>query len=596
MNLKSTIVSIFIFLFSYNIVYAESDYVYCVEITGIDDQDTLTLLTHESQLLSLIETPPLTGAGLQRRIEDDVAILLKALQSKAYYNASIKPVTDKSASPIRIQLVVETGPVFIFKDFEILPEGHTGCCPACSGISLEDIGIAIGDIAYPAAIIEAEEDIISILEKRGYPLAKLGKREVIADLATHTISVKVPLNCGPLAYFGETEVSGCNDLLPVFFCRKIAWQSGAMYNPALVNRTLNALELSGLFSSINITHDEEVEEDGSLPMHIVVDEAKRRSIGFGLGYGTILGFGMNADWEHRNVSRRGDKLSFVANIWQIKQEGFVRYVLPDFLIPRQDLIWLAEAEHENVKAFRELSVSVSLTLEKQINDRLRISGGLMYTKLRNTHSENNGTFSLIKLPLQTFWNGADRVMDPTKGITLHFKSTPTLQTEKKIFSYLTNLLTLTTYTPLDADRRFILAGKASFGSIWGANKSIPSSERFYAGSDNLLRGYHYWTVSPLEKIEGKSPKPIGGRSLMIFSLEARMRIRDPFGLVLFYDIGNVYSEPFPQFNHRQRQSAGFGLRYHTPVGPIRLDIAFPFNPRRHLDSSFQVYFSIGQSF
>jgi translocation and assembly module TamA len=178
-------------------------------------------------------------------------------------------------------------------------------------------------------------------------------------------------------------------------------------------------------------------------------------------------------------------------------------------------------------------------------------------------------------------------MDPTKGITVHFKSSPTLQTEKKYFSYITNLLTVTTYTPLDEDRNFILAGKASVGSIWGADKhTIPPSERFYAGSDNLLRGYHYWTVGPLEKLKDKSPKPIGGRSLMIFSLEARMRIKDPFGLVVFYDVGNVYADPWPRFNHRQRQSAGVGVRYHTPVGPIRLDIAFPFNPRRHLDSSF----------
>ena len=99
------------------------------------------------------------------------------------------------------------------------------------------------------------------------------------------------------------------------------------------------------------------------------------------------------------------------------------------------------------------------------------------------------------------------------------------------------------------------------------------------------------TVSPLEK-----NKPIGGRSLMVYSLEARMRVWESLGLVAFYDFGNVYSNPVPQFDHKQLQSAGLGLRYHTPVGPLRLDIAFPFNPRRHLDNSFQLYFSIGQSF
>ena len=238
-------------------------------------------------------------------------------------------------------------------------------------------------------------------------------------------------------------------------------------------------------------------------------------------------------------------------------------------------------------------MSLSATLERQINDRLRISGGIMFTRLRNTHSDNNRTFSLIKTPFQFVWNGADRLLDPTSGVTIHLKATPTVQIQAPCFSYSTHWLSATAYQPLDSNRRFVLAGKATFGSIWGATKhSIPPSERFYAGSDTLLRGYHYLTVCPLNEFN----KPIGGRSLMVFSLEARLRIKDPFGLVFFYDIGNVYAQSLPQFGHKQLQSAGVGLRYHTPVGPIRLDIAFPFNPRKHLDSSFQVYFSIGQSF
>jgi translocation and assembly module TamA len=381
--------------------------------------------------------------------------------------------------------------------------------------------------------------------------------------------------------------------LPVFFCRKIAWQNGQVYDPCLVQKTLNALELSGLFSSINITHDDEVQEDGCLPMHITVSNAKRRSVGFGLGYATDLGFGANADWEHRNISGRGDKIRFAANIWQIKQEGLVRYVLPDFLMPHQDLILTAEAEHETVKAFREESISFSGILERQINDRLRVSGGLMYTRLRNTHSDNNRMFTLLKEPLQLFWNGVDRIMDPSRGVTLHFKMTPTLQTEKPRFGYITNWFNLTAYQPLDCDNRFVLAGRAAIGSIYGASEhSIPPSERFYAGSDNLLRGYHYLTVCPLNE----EHKPIGGRSLLIFSLEARMRFKNPYGIVLFYDIGNVYRQSFPQLGKKQLQSAGIGFRYYTPVGPIRLDFAIPFNPRKHLDRGFQVYFSIGQSF
>jgi translocation and assembly module TamA len=583
---KFHFILILFLLLTNTIAYAESDYAYRVEFTGLKDEEAQSLLMRESELVRLIDSPPSTAATLQHRVDDDIVILLKALQSLAYYNASIKPYIDKTTSPITIRLEVNTGPIYFFSAFNIIPP--------CEGIALDDLGIEIGSVAYPAAIIEAEESLIALLEKRGYPLAKISQREVIADVANRMISVNLILNTGPQAFFGETDICGNKDLLPIFFCRKIVWQEGCLYDPRLVQRTFNNLELSGLFSSINITHDEETLEDGSLPMHITVTDAKRRSVGFGAGYATDLGFGLTADWQHRNISGRGDRLTFTANVWQIRQDGSVRYTLPDFLQPRQDLIWTLELEHEDVRAFREISFSLSGIIERQLNDRLRVSGGGMYTRLRNTHSNNNRTFTLIKAPLQLFWNGADRMMDPTKGLTVHVKVTPTMQTESPCFFYTYNWLNLTAYKPLDCNERVILAGRACFGSIWGATKhSIPPSERFYAGSDNLLRGYHYLTVSPLNE---DKKKPIGGRSLMLFSLEARMRIKDPFGLVFFYDIGNVYSSSFPRIGHKQRQSAGVGVRYHTPVGPIRLDVAVPFNPRKHLDKGFQVYFSIGQSF
>lgn len=84
--------------------------------------------------------------------------------------------------------------------------------------------------------------------------------------------------------------------------------------------------------------------------------------------------------------------------------------------------------------------------------------------------------------------------------------------------------------------------------------------------------------------------------MMIFSMEPRFRIGENFGCVFFYDIGNVYKGSIPEFNKKQLQSIGTGLRYHTPIGPLRLDFAFPLNRRKDLDGPVQVYFSVGQAF
>jgi translocation and assembly module TamA len=328
-------------------------------------------------------------------------------------------------------------------------------------------------------------------------------------------------------------------------------------------------------------------------MHINVTEAKHRSVGFGVGYATDLGAGVSAEWEHRNIRQMGERISVVANVWQIRQEGFIKYLVPDFLISHQDLIWRAEVEHEITKGFHEVSGSFSGIIERQMTDRLRISYGGMLTILNNTHSNNNRNFTLVKAPMQLMYNKSNSLLDPTKGWTIHLKTTPALQTLSPTFAYCSHILTGTAYFPVDCDERLVLAGKATYGCIWGASRnSIPPSERLYAGSDTLLRGYRYLTVSPL----GEDHKPLGGRSMMVYSLEARWRIWESFGVVGFYDVGNVYASPFPHFRDGVLQSTGIGFRYHTPVGPLRLDIAFPLNRRSHLDNVLQVYFSIGQSF
>ena len=133
------------------------------------------------------------------------------------------------------------------------------------------------------------------------------------------------------------------------------------------------------------------------------------------------------------------------------------------------------------------------------------------------------------------------------------------------------------------------------GSIFGAGKhEIPPPERFYAGSQNTIRGYRFLTVSPIEK--RRHHKPVGGRSMFVYSLELRSRITKDIGLVGFWDIGNVYSDAIPNFERRLLQAVGVGLRYYTPVGPLRLDVAVPLNRRKDIDNYFEAYFSIGQSF
>jgi translocation and assembly module TamA len=106
-----------------------------------------------------------------------------------------------------------------------------------------------------------------------------------------------------------------------------------------------------------------------------------------------------------------------------------------------------------------------------------------------------------------------------------------------------------------------------------------------------VRGFGYQLAGDLNDDD----EPIGGRSLFELSGEVRVRITETIGAVAFVDSGTVYSASVPNFSETLRVGAGPGLRYFSPIGPLRLDVGFPLNPRNS-DDTWQLYISIGQAF
>lgn len=561
---------------------------YEVSFEGIDDPKTLTLVKSVSQLEKL-QSEDLTPLRLRKRAESDVASIERALQSVGYYNSKVKLSFESNQ---KVTLKIETGPIFYFGSFQI--EFYQNEELVCfEGFCRDELGIFIGEVALPSTIIKAEEGLLKQLNKQGYAFCSIKERKIQADIQENAILVDLKVELGPLSHFGPVRISGAERLHRAFFIKKLRWREGDLYDPMKIEKTQEAIELSGLFKSVHITYPEETPVS-ALEMQIDVLEAKQRSIGFGLSYTTEFGAGVMMEWEDRNIMGGGEKLSFQTNLFEKLQEGTLSYRIPDFMLQDQSLTWSLEYQHEHIKAYTDQSITLSSIIERIFNEQLRFSYGLAYRFLRSERSDRNGTFNLTKMPFQIRWSNADSLLDPSRGMTIQLKLVPTLQVTFPQFGYSINTLTTSIYKSFDKDKRRIFALKVMLGSIMGASENaIPTPERFLSGTENALRGYRYLTVSPLIH-HGR--KPAGGRSLAIASIEFRNRMGKNWGWVGFYEVGNVFKDPAPNFDHGVLQSAGIGIRYFTPVGPLRLDFAVPLNPRKHIDGPFQIYFSIGQSF
>ncbi|MDB2614390.1 BamA/TamA family outer membrane protein [Chlamydiales bacterium] len=563
---------------------------YEVYFEGNITHEVVSVLESVSQSVLLEKDPPSTRIALKRRAEADLPNLIHGLHSLGYYNAKVD--LDIEFDLGEVIFTIDLGPVYPLVEFNIeLAPGHY-IESLIDRLKLEYLGVVLGRPALPKKILDGEANLLVWLAEEGYPLAFIVDRKIQADQADKVIRVNIVVNPGLKVVFGPTKIVGLKTIYPSFIEKRIAWNKGGEYNPYLIAKTQYALESSGLFSSISIQQLDEVVKENQLPFEIQVSEANHRTIGFGVSYNTQLGPGALVNWEHRNMRGRGEKLRFKGEVWRIKQQGIFEYILPDFFTQGQELKWVAEVEKEKTEGFSEVFFKLSGILERRITDKLKFSFGLSYKHLFSSNSDNNRAFSLMKLPIQVKWNHVDRALDPSCGATLNLKLVPTLQLMNTQFGYVINHTMVTGYYPLNEDK-LILAFRGQIGTITGSERyTIPPPERFYAGSESTLRGYKYMTVSPLDD----ENKPIGGRSLMVYSLETRIKLKQCLGWVFFYEIGNVYSKPVPQFHDKQLQSIGTGFRYHTPVGPLRADIAFPLNKRPGVDRAFQVYLSIGQAF
>ena len=137
----------------------------------------------------------------------------------------------------------------------------------------------------------------------------------------------------------------------------------------------------------------------------------------------------------------------------------------------------------------------------------------------------------------------------------------------------------------------MLAGRTRLGTILGSTVDrIAPSRRFYAGGGASVRGYGYQAIGPRY---GPDDDPVGGKSLIEFSAEARIRFGN-FGVVPFLDAGNISTTFLPRFRDL-RVGTGLGVRYYSSFGPIRVDVGTPINPQPG-DAKVAVYVSLGQAF
>lgn len=570
---------------------------YTPKIEGVEDSKLMSTLKGLSQLFSLKDQPPDTVAGLDQRARSDVDRLKSALQGAGYWEGELDYRIDENTEPVAVTLTVRPGPLYRLGKAELkTPAG--GRPPSLSNPSPSVFGLNLGGPALTQPVVNAEAAILEQYANEGRPFAKVLGREVVIDRATKQMEVTYTVDAGPRVRFGPHTIAGLERLESGYVERRVKWRAGDIYDARLVARTRRALIDSGLFASVRIDTTAAQADETPVPMTITVVERARRSIGAGIYYDTSQGIGTRAFWEHRNLMGGAENLRFQSDIGQQRLAALGRFRDPDVLRTDQDFIAETELSDDLPDTYESRKLRLFSGLERNFLPRLSLGGGLQFETAdvkQNALFDDvpeNFRYNLIGFPIYARFDQADDKLDPKRGHRESFMVTPYKSVGGTDLSFVSMQGKASGYQPLDDNNNYVLAGFAGIGSILGETTSgLPADKRLYAGGGGSVRGFGYQRAGPL--VGGDLPT--GGTSSLDLGVELRMKLTDTIGIVPFFDAGSAYQSTLPKPGSDLFYGAGIGGRYYTPIGPLRVDLAFPLN-RRESDSRFQLYISVGQAF
>ncbi len=468
-------------------------------------------------------------------------------------------------------------------------------------------------------VVAAHEMAVNELKDFGYPYARVATAEDDGSDGKHA-RVTFTATPGTLAHFGPVEIAGNTSVSDRVIARELTFKPGDLYRRSVVQESQRRLYGLELFQFANIEAVNPEVQPADVPMRVTVAEGNHQRVNFGVGYGTEEKARVDAEYHHLNFF--GGARSAGAHVRYSSLDRGVRldFNQPYFFAPHFSLGGEGQQWYTYTPAYRSVVAGAKLTLTHRANQRTswsvsmtsehdsssvapdvlsnpRLYSSLIALGLDPQTGEQNGTLNAIGLDFQH--STADNLLNARRGIQLAFHFEEAGRVIPGTFNYYALSADGRHYLPIG--NSLVLASRLQLGTIspvGNAQTNIPFAKRYFLGGATSIRGWGRYEVSPLQ--EGF---PVGGDSMLAFSEELRMRVRGNLGAVAFFDAGNVWADAFGYRLNELRYAIGPGLRYQTPVGPIRFDFGYQLNPTPELlvngEPNFRrwrLHFSIGQAF
>ncbi len=596
-----------------------------------DDSRLAEALKDASRVWRLRLEPPSSGVSLARRVVSDFPELADALWASGYFDASIAvSVAGAAVSPdgggseaagkaaeasrgvalVPIRYTITPGPLYQLRNVVIYDARTKGLIdPAL--IDRDRMGADPTGPARAATVRATQTVWIDQLRAQSYPLAKVVDMQPLVDHRLRIMDVAVTIDTGPRAGIGAVTTKGSPGVDPRVISSFIYLEEGEPYSPARLAGARNSVAQIEAVGGVRVVDGERLDANGNLPILVETGERKRHAVALGAQYSNVDGPSVRASWTDRNLFGGAERLRLDAEAgiaaiggasqfrglsslaWRnVVGRAGASFVKPALGGTRNDLLVDVAGVRESSDYYYASYLNAQVALRHRFSERLSAQIGIEAEGGRTVDLWGGRYYSLLGAPMAINYDSTDSKLAPTKGVRATLRVAPYIKALPHGLTMVQSKAQVSAYHAFDEEARYILAGRVAAGSTIGANiADVPANRRFFVGGGGSVRGYRYRSLSPHNGFDG----PTGGLSYFEASLEARIRVTDTIGIVPFVDAGSAFDSALPSFNSSIRESVGLGLRYFTPIGPIRIDFAVPV-ARRPGESKFGVLIGVGEAF
>lgn len=511
----------------------------------------------------LKQLPPIKVEQLPRFRKDIQEAVITSLQALGYYSPDIEIIPDKDR-PKRVTVNVQAGQPVRIRTLNIELKGDSQTDPQFASL-VSQLSLHQDDVFQHDTYEKTKASLLSLALTRGYFDAQYQQHQVQVHPADHAADVNLIFNSGPRYKFGELQIDSdrpvarlLDPLVDItagepFLANKVSDLSRSLSSTEYFRR----VEIQPLVGSANEQHE--------IPMSVVLRAKADNEVEVGIGFSTDEGPRISTSWDKPWINSLGHSLQTNLKISEPKQDISVIYKIPrdnpleNYYTVQGGYQMLDQDDTKSDRIVASIhrwdkdigdwtrdvfirSEFESYTQGKQEDESFLLIPGVSYkrTRVRGGLNPVWGDAQLATLELSEPWWGSD-----TRFIRL-FGRTKWLRTVGK--------------------GQLVIA-RAEQGAVWVDEvDELPPSLRFFTGGDMTVRGFSYQSITPVDDNGDR----LGAKYATALSLEYDYKVAEKWRLATFVDTGTATND----YTESWKVGTGLGVRWQTPVGPVRVDLAF----------------------